>query len=219
MHQIPILYSFRRCPYAMRARLGLFEANLLFEWREILLRDKPSSFLAASDDATVPVLVWGETKIQESLDIMLWALRQHDPHGLLQRYDADIVEMNDEDFKDALDKYKYASRYEDGVGDFAKEEASIFLYALDDQLDGQIYLHGNEIGASDIAILPFVRQFAHVDLEWFNNQEWDNLKRWLEDFKASARFQAIMEKLPPWKAGEPPLRYGQYELGNFNLTH
>lgn len=212
MSDIPILYSFRRCPYAMRARLGLFEADLLFEWREILLRDKPSAFLAASDDATVPVLVLGEEKIQESLDIMLWALDQNDPNGLLDRFEPELVTMLDEEFKPALDQYKYASRYEDGVGEEAREEAGIFLWALEDQLHGQSYLHGQQIGASDLAILPFIRQFAHVDLAWFNDQEWNQLKNWLEDFKTSARFHAIMEKLPPWKAGVPPYRHGRVEV-------
>ncbi len=212
MTDIPILYSFRRCPYAMRARLGLFEADLLFEWREILLRDKPGAFLAASDDATVPVLLFGSKKIQESLDIMLWALHQNDPNGLLSRYEPELVLMSDEEFKPALDRYKYASRYEEGVGEDAREEAGIFLWAIEDQLEGQSHLHGDEIGASDLAILPFIRQFAHVDLDWFNAQEWHNLKSWLEAFKSSARFAAIMEKLPPWKAGVPPLRHGHVEI-------
>ncbi len=105
------------------------------------------------------------------------------------------------------------------LSELARDEATIFLYALDDQLDDQSFLHGDEIGATDIAILPFVRQFAHVDFDWFQEQDWDNLKRWLEDFKASERFQAIMEKLPPWKAGETPYRHGHYELGNFMQTH
>ncbi len=165
MYNLPVLYSFRRCPYAMRARLGLYEADLRFEWREILLRDKPKAFLAASDDATVPVLVYGDAKIQESLDILLWALKQNDPNGLLERYNPDLVAANDDEFKPALDKYKYASRFEDGVGDFAREEATIFLYALDDQLDGQDYLHGAQIGASDIAVLPFVRHANNPAME------------------------------------------------------
>ncbi len=219
MQNIPILYSFRRCPYAMRARLGLFEADLLFEWREILLRDKPSAFLAASDDATVPVLVWGDLKIQESLDIMLWALCQHDPNGLLHRYDAELVKLNDLNFKPQLDRYKYASRHEEGAGELAREEASVFLWALNDELEGRAYLHGDQIGASDLAILPFIRQFAHVDLDWFDAQKWACLSAWLDRFKTSARFAAIMEKLPVWKAGEPPHRQGNIEVGNFGAMH
>jgi len=200
----PILYSFRRCPYAMRARLAISVAGIECELREIVLRDKAEAFLQASPKGTVPVVVAGDTVIEESYDVMRWALGQNDPDGWLSglaRSEA-LIEQADGPFKSALDKYKYASRYDDVDGTVERENGSVFLRQLDGLLEGQDWLFGDKATLADFAILPFVRQFAHVDLEWFSAQPWPNLIRWLEAFKASDRFLSIMRKYPKWAPGD-----------------
>ncbi|MGR3661032.1 MAG: glutathione S-transferase [Paracoccaceae bacterium] len=197
---IPILYSFRRCPYAMRARLALTSAAITLEHREVLLRDKPDAMLSASPKATVPVLVTPEKTIDESLDIMLWALAQNDPEAWLDVPPEadDLIARADGPFKSALDKYKYASRFPEIDATENRSAASAFLYDLNEMLDDTAYLYGPNARLADMAIAPFVRQFAHVDLDWFTVQPWPNLSRWLADFKTSERFLAIMTKHPIW---------------------
>lgn len=194
----PILYSFRRCPYAMRARLALASAGITVELREILLRDKAAELIKASPKATVPVLLTPEV-IEESLDIMLWALTRNDPEGWLQM-PADghaLITTSDTRFKPALDAYKY-QRDED-----SRTTAASFLHNLDQMLATQPYLFGQSATLADMAILTFVRQFAFVDKPWFDAQPWPNLSRWLEKFIASAGFADIMQKYPKWRAGDP----------------
>ena len=183
----------------MRARLALAVSGVDFEHREILLRDKPDAMLAASPKGTVPVLVIGDQVIDESYDIMLWALSQNDPEGWLNAPNFDLVAAADGDFKTSLDRYKYASRYDSGTGEQARDQASVFLRRLDGMLDGQSYLYGDHPTLPDMAIATFVRQFAHVDLDWFNGQDWTDVSRWLADFKASDRFLDVMGKYPPWQ--------------------
>lgn len=197
----PIFYSFRRCPYAMRARLALFSAGLRVEHREILLRDKPAAFLAASPTATVPTLVEPDgTVIDESLDIMIWALSQNDPERWLDMPEDGFarIEQFDGPFKTALDHYKYASRYPDVDASENRATAAALLMTLEDRLDGQRFLFGDDPKLADMAILPFVRQFAHVDLDWFEQQPWHRVSTWLTAFKNSDRFLAIMQKHPVW---------------------
>ena len=197
---LPILYSFRRCPYAMRARLALASAQIPVEHREVQLRDKPAAMLAASPKGTVPVLVTETQVIDESYDIMLWALRQSDPEGWLDVPQSahDLIAQADGPFKTSLDSYKYASRTENPDPGKHRSIASQFLITLNAMLDGQPFLHGQTPRLADMAIAPFVRQFAHVDLDWFNAQAWPNLAQWLSDFKASERFVSIMVKHPVW---------------------
>jgi glutathione S-transferase len=199
----PILWSFRRCPYAMRARLALASAGQTVELREVVLRDKPSAFLATSPSATVPCLDGPDGVIDESLDIMLWALRRRDPEALLDMPTEgfDLVEICDGAFKSALDRYKYASRYEKADPETERARAGDFIIRLNDSLSGQAWLFGPGPTLADLAILPFVRQFAHVDLDWFAAQPWDDVQRWLDAFKASGRFRSIMTKYPPWPPG------------------
>ncbi|MGR3341825.1 MAG: glutathione S-transferase [Paracoccaceae bacterium] len=197
---LPILYSFRRCPYAMRARLALASAQIPVEHREVLLRDKPAAMLAASPKGTVPVLITGEQVIDESYDIMLWALRQNDPENWLGVAQSahDLIAQADGPFKTSLDSYKYASRAANPDPEKHRTIAARFLKTLNTMLDGQPNLYGPTPRLPDIAILPFIRQFAHVDLDWFNAQAWPNLARWLSAFKASERFVSIMVKHPVW---------------------
>ena len=196
----PVLYSFRRCPYAMRARLALASAGITVELREILLRDKPPSLLEVSAKATVPVLVLPDRVIDESYDIMLWALAQADPEGWLAGRDEALIAVLDGPFKAALDRYKYGK---DGV-ETAREEASAFLRQLEATLARQPALSGATLGLADMASLTFIRQFANVDRPWFDNQPWPHLRAWLENFLASPRFAAIMRKYPAWQSGDAP---------------
>ncbi len=203
----PILYSFRRCPYAMRARLAIASAGISCELREIVLRDKAPEFLTASPKATVPVIVTGNEVIEESLDIMLWALKQNDPENWLDMPDAGfalIHEMTEQgvSFKAALDRYKYASRFDDVDASQERDTASAYLMRLDTMLEADGWLYGNRPTLADMAIVTFVRQFAHVDLNWFNVEPWPHLANWLERFKSSDRFKDIMQKYPQWHSGD-----------------
>ena len=200
----PVLWSFRRCPYAMRARLAVASSGIPVELREVVLRDKPNAFLAASPTATVPCLEVDRQVIDESLDIMRWALEQSDPEGWLDMPNEgfDLIATCDGPFKDALDHYKYPTRYE-GVDALAeREKVSAFLRDLNARLAGQDFLFGDTPKLADMAILPFVRQCAHVDLAWFTVQPWPTLIAWLDRFKSSTRFAAIMHKYPQWQPGD-----------------
>ncbi|MES2241700.1 MAG: glutathione S-transferase [Pseudomonadota bacterium] len=209
---LPVLYSFRRCPYAMRARLALSVSGQAHELREVVLRNKPADLLAASPKGTVPVLVLPDGEvIAESLDIMRWALARHDPAQWLSPPGASSDEMaaliagNDGDFKRHLDRYKYPNRYPQESGaspaDFAlhhRSEAAHWLAQLDIRLtDG--WLLGTQASLADMAILPFVRQFAHTDADWFAAQPWPRLQGWLAAFEGSALYAGVMAKQPPWQ--------------------
>ena len=202
----PLLYSFRRCPYAIRARLAVASAGVELELREILLRQKPDAFLKASPSATVPCAVTSEGVIDESLDVMIWALRQQDPEGWLdlpgQGYD--WIARNDGPFKLALDRTKYAARYPDSDPAQQRQRAGSFLSDLDRQIDTWIF---GRPTLADYAILPFVRQFAFIDKDWFDAQPWPDLQSWLERFLGSDRFAHVMTKYPPWQPGDEPVDF------------
>ncbi|MEQ9692629.1 glutathione S-transferase [Shimia sp. SDUM112013] len=201
----PILYSFRRCPYAMRARLGLASAGIQTELREVLLRDKAPEFLATSPSATVPCLVTGHETIDESLDIMVWALNQKDPEALLGMPEDGhaLIAATDGPFKTALDRYKYHTRYENCIREEERARASAHLWHLNTVLTDKLWLFGNKPRLADFAILPFVRQFAFTDKTWFDAQDWSALQGWLDRFITSDRFAGIMFKYPKWQAGDP----------------
>ena len=202
---LPILYSFRRCPYAMRARLALDVSVQRVELREVVLRDKPQDFLDTSPSATVPCLKDSDQIIDESFDIMLWALKRNDPEHWLNMPGVgfDLVTEADGPFETALDRYKYAGRHADADAEEERHKGGLFLHKLNKMLEDKDYLFGQAPTFADMAILPFVRQFAHVDLDWFNDQPWPDLSRWLEAFKSSPRFAAIMTKFPQWHPGDP----------------
>ena len=200
----PILYSFRRCPYAMRARLAIASSGIQVELREIILRDKAPEFLETSPTATVPCLKINERVIDESLHIMAWALGKNDPETLMQMPNEGYSLMStcDGPFKQSLDRYKYPNRYPDIDPIENREAASDFIRAIEQRLDDNLF--GNAPKLADIAILPFVRQFAHVDLEWFSAQPWEKTKMWLQKFKESHQFADIMGKYPKWVNGDMP---------------
>ncbi len=197
----PILYSFRRCPYAMRARMALSVSDAPYEHREVVLRDKPPEMLEASPKGTVPVLVVDEGVIlEESLDVMRWALARNDPEGWLDRDDPALLEANDGPFKHHLDRYKYATRYDDVDPEEHRAAALAILARLEERLASSTYLCGDERGFADIAIFPFIRQFANADREWFDAQDLPKLQAWLDELITSDLFTGVMRKYPQWKA-------------------
>lgn len=207
----PVLYSFRRCPYAMRARLGIAAAGLAVTLREVVLRDKPAEMLEISPKGTVPVLALEDgTVIDESLDIARWALAQKDPERLLAPEGGSLDDMlalirdNDGPFKHHLDRTKYDTRYPGENPDEHRRQASAFLTTLNNRLENSKYLFGTRLSFADIAIAPFVRQFANIDHDWFEKQPWPHLITWLDAFIESPRFQAIMKKYPQWQPGDDP---------------
>lgn len=205
-----ILYSFRRCPYAMRARLAISLARQSLTLREIVLKDKPASMLEYSPKGTVPVLVLQNKQvIDESLDIMTWALEQNDPENYLKAEKMGdiraLIAENDGEFKLALDRYKYADRYPEYTEAEYRAQGELFLSQLEERLQSHKFLFGEKACLADIAIFPFIRQFAHVDLNWFESSQYLHLNRWLADYKESSLFLQIMVKYPAWKAGDEPL--------------
>jgi len=204
-----ILYSFRRCPYAMRGRMALYVSELNYEHREIILRNKPAEMLAASSKGTVPVYVQENgTVIEESLDLLHYALSQTDPLGWLDcdREAAEaLITANDGPFKHHLDRYKYASRYKENAarGDLDlshRTEAEKYLQLLETKLENQPYLLGQSQSYADIAIFPFIRQFANTDTNWWNEAPYPNLRTWLTHHVESDLFTKIMAKHPLWMA-------------------
>lgn len=206
----PILWSFRRCPYAIRARMAVLSAGLEVELREIKLKDKPPAFLRASPSATAPNLQAGDLNLDESLDIMLWALEQNDPNKLLEMPEGGhaLIAQNDGPFKAALDHTKYAIRYPDLDPQSERRKASDFIQSLNARLTAHSFLMGDRPTLADIAIFPFVRQFAHIDRAWFDAQPWPQAILWLDGFLQSADFQTVMTKVPVWEDGAHPYLFG-----------
>ena len=204
---LPVLYSFRRCPYAMRARLALAISGQACELREVVLKAKPPELLAASPKASVPVLVLpGGEVIDQSLDIMRWALRQNDPGHWLPTAPQSaqalaLIADCELTFKHHLDRYKYPGRYA-GTDPLAhRSSASAWLAGLAQQLQTRAWLFGPAPSLADMAIAPFVRQFAQTDPDWFADQDWPALRVWLNAIVTSTLFDSVMHKYPPWHSG------------------
>jgi glutathione S-transferase len=203
-NSLPILYSFRRCPYAIRARLAIAYAGIAVEIREIDLKHKPEHLLAISPKATVPVLLLPEGNVlEESLDIISWALAQHDPDNWLY-VDAQpdmLLHWNDGEFKHYLDRYKYADRYPEFSAEYYRQQAEVFLAELEARLSKTRYLAAQHFSLLDAAIFPFIRQFAAVDNTWFAATHYHQLKRWLQEISLSALFVSVMGKHAVWHPG------------------
>lgn len=200
----PVLYSFRRCPYAMRARLALHVAGVAVQIREVSLRDKPDALLALSRKATVPVLQLPDGRVlDESLDIMLWALQRSDPLAWLATRGQDAAQQwvgrNDSEFKPLLDRYKYAARHPE-LPPLAHRANAIASYVgpLNALLDEQPFICGGKVGWADAAVFPFIRQFAMVEPGWFETAPLSSLRRWLTYWLDSSWFAAVMAKRPLW---------------------
>ena len=194
------LYSFRRCPYAMRARMALRYSGVPVSIIEVSLKAKPAQMLAASPKGTVPVLVCADGRvIEQSLEIMHWALSQNDP-GVWLPADRPLIEAlieeNDTRFKVLLDRYKYAVRYPEYPMEHYRAQGAVVLQRLECLLEHTPYLTGTTLTLADVALAPFIRQFAHVDRAWFAQAPYPKLQAWLERFLASGLFTAVMAKQP-----------------------
>ena len=206
---LPILYSFRRCPYAMRARLALASSGQACELREVVLKAKPAELISASAKASVPVLVLPSGQvIDESLDIMRWALQRNDPAQWLPANPEQAAQVQaliddcDQSFKHHLDRYKYPGRY-DGVNALQhRAAAAVWLGQLGQQLSPEGWLFGPAASLADMAIAPFVRQFAQTDRLWFEQQDWSGLQAWLSRIVSSELFESVMHKYPAWESGK-----------------
>ncbi|MEM7666185.1 MAG: glutathione S-transferase [Pseudomonadota bacterium] len=212
MNAPPTLYNFRRCPYAMRARMALWIAGIAVELREVKLADKPPELAEASPKATVPVLVLSDGQVlEESIAIMRWALSQNDPEDWLAGDDAELIGRNDGPFKHHLDRYKYPTRYTDEADDGDvdhRAEGLAILRDLDARLEHHKQLCGPKRTLADIALFPFIRQFANTDRAWFDAQDLPRLQPWLEGHLASDLFASIMPKFTPWRAGDEAIVFG-----------
>ena len=205
MNELPIVYSFRRCPYAMRARIAMARAGSGARLREVVLRDKPEAMLDVSPKGTVPVLVLpsGEV-IDESLDVMLWALSQDDPDSWLADRDNCLawIERSDHEFKGWLDKYKYANRHPEQTEHWYREQGEQFIQAMESQLSTHDWLGGSHCRLCDVAVFPFVRQFAGVDPKWWQDAPYPSTRAWLDRWLADPLFTSVMRKYPQWHPGD-----------------
>ncbi len=207
MAELPVLYTFIRCPYAMRARMALIYAGIEFDAREVELSNKPPQLLKVSPKGTVPVLVFPDgTVLEQSMDIIRWAVQQHDPDGWTS-YPEDIraqidhlILTNDSIFKDNLNHYKYPTRYpsDPNSAEFYRHECEKFINYLEDLLMGHDYLFGNTPSIADIALFPFVRQFSMVDPEWFLDAPYQRIQEWLFKISDSRIFEIAMQKVILW---------------------
>jgi glutathione S-transferase len=198
----------------MRARMALYYAGQNCEVREVDLKAKPSTMIDLSAKGTVPVLATGDQVLDESLDIMRWCLDQHDPDGWLdcdgqEPLVAQLLGDNDGWFKEHLDGYKYAGREAAADALAHRQQAEVFITRLESLLSAkpsQRFLLGDKLSFVDVAVMPFVRQFANVDMRWFESTEYEALQRWLADLTGSPLFAAVMVKRKPWQEGQPPVQ-------------
>ena len=206
-NNLPILYSFRRCPYAMRARMAIHISGQKCELREVLLRDKPPSMIEYSAKGTVPVLILQDGKvIDESLDVIDWALNLNDPDDWQRSKDTkktkELIKINDVEFKYHLDRYKYSKRYDNEDPEFHRKKCLKFIESVNNELNNSKYIFDDNISYADIVLLPFIRQFRIADIEWFDSLPYDNLKKWLSSFLNSSLLNSIMKKYDLWKEGD-----------------
>lgn len=196
---LPVLYSFRRCPYAMRARLALYSSKISHEHREVNLKNKPHEMLSISPKGTVPIMLLNDGElIEESLDIMMWALKTSD----LRTEDMVLIHENDTTFKQALDRYKYPGRYLEEVNTNYQEKCEYFLRKIETQLNP--FLKGDTSSFVDFAIFPFIRQFSMVNPHWFEAQPYPHIKLWLNFFISSQLFKDVMQKFLFWTSDNKP---------------
>ncbi len=211
--RLPVLYTFRRCPYAMRARIAMYYSKISYEHREILLKDRPEKLYKLSPKGTVPVLHLLDGRvIDESLDIMKWSMSVSDPDSWFVYNITDqlnTIRTNDHNFKKWLDKYKYHDRYPEFSFQYYRDKCEMILKSFEKKLDNEKFLFGQNISLGDMAILPFVRQFANVDNSWFN-ESFANLSNWMDVLIESEIFESIMKKYGVWN----PLSKGEDVIFN-----
>ncbi|WP_067215107.1 glutathione S-transferase [Marinomonas gallaica] len=212
-----VLYSFRRCPYAIRARYTLATLMLRVEIREVVLKHKPADLLALGGRSTVPQLLVDGDRFPESLDIIFWALKTSSNDDLVsQLWPTDPtlrakimswIRFNDHCFKPWLDRYKYADRHPEQPESYYRTKGECFLKRLDTRLKHSTYLLGEQMTIADIAVFPFVRQFSGVNPDWFESSEYLYLKNWLNRFLKSDCFDVVMKKLPAWNNDQEGITY------------
>jgi len=209
---LPVLYSLRNCPYAMRARIAIFYAQQTVILRDVVLSDKPKAMLAASPKGTVPVLVLPNNKteeksqvIDESLAVMLWALNENDPEDLLQRYDPNnltamlkLIATFDDEFKTCLEAYKCAKRYHENTINECRQACEVYIQQLELRLSEHDFLMSAKPSLTDIALLPYIRQFARVERQWYLQSPYPKLRVWLNNYLRSSMFPQVMSKHPLW---------------------
>ena len=215
INKYPTLYSFRRCPYAMRARLALRLCKIECIIREISLKAKNSEFLQVSPKGTVPVLVLPNGKVlEESLDIINWSLEQNDPNNLkvndevTKKINDKYIQLFDKDFKFHLDRYKYSSRYNISNSEIHRNKARNILTEINTMLEGKDYIGGQCMSLLDISILPFVRQYRIADINWFDNHlGLPNINNWVNIFLNTEILASIMTKYKVWEKEDPPILF------------
>lgn len=216
MQSLPTLYSLRQCPYAMRARMGLLLAKQAVILREVIMKDKPKEMLAVSAKATVPVLILSNaTVIDQSQDIMLWALNKKDPANLLYSDQANmltemlkLIHHNDHVFVDSLKKYKAASRYHDIEKNTHRRRCEEYISLLEQRLNQHEFIMGDKPSLVDYAILPFIRQFSRVERQWYLQAPYPLLQRWLAAQYQQPIFTKAMAKYQPWSKSDAPVLFG-----------
>lgn len=208
MSKLPILYSFRRCPYAIRARMSLQASGVSVELREVVLKSKPPEFLHTSPKGTVPVLVCENGEVlEESLYIMLWAMHRNNQDSMLPK-DMEfehhpLIISNDGEFKYWLDHYKYADRFPEHRPEFYRGKCELQLAELETILQKTAFLHNENLTVLDLAIFPFIRQFAFTDKSWFDQSPYPAVKNWLAVMLQHPLFLSVMQKYPAWQSGDP----------------
>ena len=195
----PLLFSYRRCPYAMRARMVLLSCGIDFDIFEISLKDKPKQMIEISPKGTVPVFVYKDLVLDESIDIMNWATEQKNNTSIkINPNDLAIIKTlinsNDGEFKNKLDLYKYTSNKEASLKKRYRKECEVYIRNINERLETHKYLLSNKFGYLDMAIFPFIRQFFNVDLKWFEEASYNNLKNWVERISISDLFIQVMKK-------------------------
>jgi len=212
----PILYSLRNCPYAMRARLGIFKSKQRVIIRDIVLSNKPDEMITASSKGEVPVLVVSPSLvIDQSLDVMLWAFNESDPNDLLHRQDEAIltemltlIAQFDTGFKTAFDKYSSAKRYHDENVDQYRQNCEVYIQALEQRLNEHAFLMSENESLADLAILPFIRKFARVERKWYLQSPYPKLRAWLNNYLQSALFSKVMKDYPLWLESKEVIIFG-----------
>ncbi|MFK5912854.1 MAG: glutathione S-transferase [Woeseiaceae bacterium] len=213
---LPILYSLRQCPYAMRARMGIFLSRQPVMLRDIIMTNIPDDMVIASAKAEVPVLVLPDSSvIDQSLDVMIWALKNSDPDDLLLSNQSnafedmlDFIYRSDNEFVDNLKKYKAASRYHDETEIHCREQCEVFISELELRLTKHDYLMGNSASLADYAILPFIRQFSRVDRKWYLQAPYLKLQLWLDKHYQNPMFSKVMKKYPQWLESKEDVLFG-----------
>ena len=194
----------------MRARMAIAYADINVGLREVVLKDKPPAMLEVSPKGTVPVVIDVDGRIiEESRDVMRWALDQNDPDAWLDGLGLDdpLISACDDDFKHWLDRYKYAVRFPEQDEIWYRGQAEVFLVTLETRLEKAQFLTGSALSVTDIAIFPFIRQFANVDLKWWESRPYPNIARWLDGLVSSELFIRVMKKYPQWRDGDPEIPF------------